>query len=390
MRIRDWMIDVDTHITEPGDIWTSRLPQRMQARAPRIERSDDGVDFWSFGDVQRVVPIGHTAVAGWPEPFPAAPRNMDEVPLAAHDAAARLEYMDGIGVWAMALYPNIGGFGNETFLGLKDAELMLACVRAYNDWLIDWIAPDPRRFIPIMAVPFWDVEASVKEIERAAGLGHKGILFTGSPQEFGFPHLGDAHWDPFWQVAQDVDLPVSLHIGGGDISKEFSAEKIAASGLGATVVSQTTTLLMKTGIQMVDLVMSGVLPKNPRLRVVSVESGIGWVPFVCESMDYAFRYSGLRSERPYYQRRPSEYFREQVWCCTFFEEFAPRHYLDAIGVDRVMFETDYPHPVCLYGNVREKIDAALGDHSEPVRRSVLFDNAAALYGVPAPDAAWSA
>jgi predicted TIM-barrel fold metal-dependent hydrolase len=138
-----------------------------------------------------------------------------------------------------------------------------------------------------------------------------------------------------------------------------------------------------------DLVMSGVLPKNPRLRVVSVESGIGWLPFVKEALDHGFEYAGVRKERPEFAKRPSDYIREQVWACTFFEEFAVHTALDEIGVDRVMFETDYPHPICLYGDeVREKIDAAFGDLPKETRDKVLFGNAAELYDVEAPDRPW--
>jgi predicted TIM-barrel fold metal-dependent hydrolase len=195
--IQDWVIDADTHITEPADLWTSRLPARYQDAAPRMVRNPEtGADGWSIGGTETLLPVGCTAVAGWPEPFPSAPKNMDEVPKAAYDAKARLEYMDRVGIWAMALYPNVGGFGSQAFLNLKDPELMLACVRAYNDFLIEWSSPDPRRFIPIMATPFWDVEASVAEIERCAALGHKGVLFSGEPQSHGMPILASRHWDP--------------------------------------------------------------------------------------------------------------------------------------------------------------------------------------------------
>ncbi|MEN8160396.1 MAG: amidohydrolase, partial [Myxococcota bacterium] len=137
-RIQDWVIDVDTHITEPGDLWTSRLPKRFRDRAPQIARNPDtGMETWKIGGQDTFLPVGFTAVAGWPEPFPAAPKNMDEVPKAAYDAGARLEYMDRVGIWAMALYPNVGGFGSQAFLKLEDPELMLACVQAYNDFLID-------------------------------------------------------------------------------------------------------------------------------------------------------------------------------------------------------------------------------------------------------------
>lgn len=392
MKVTDWFIDADTHITEPGDVWTSRLPRKFHDAAPRMVRRDDGMDVWQFGNSERAIPVGATALAGWPEPFPSIPKNLDECAPGAYDAKARLAYMDEIGAWAMALYPNIGGFGSETFLGLNDPELMMACVRAYNDWLIEWIEPAPERFIPVMATPFWDVEGAVAEIHRCKDLGHRAILFTSAPQDFDMPFIGDPHWNPIWNAAQDVDLPISLHIGSGDFQDQLMQPgRFAAHGIGPSTVSGSMSILLANAIQLMDIVMSGILPRNPKLRVVSVESGIGWLPFVKEALDHGFDYANCRGEKPEFEKHPSDYIREQVWACTFFEEFSTNTFLDDIGTDRVLFETDYPHPICLYGTeVREKIDAAFGDLDEDVRRQVLFGNAAELYGVEAPDRAWTA
>jgi predicted TIM-barrel fold metal-dependent hydrolase len=390
MEYQDWVIDVDTHVTEPPDLWSSRLPARFRDRAPRIVSDPRmGWDVWKLGDGSSPITVGHTAVAGWPEPFPAAPKTFAEVPPAAYDAKARLAYMDSIGVWAMAIYPNVGGFGNEAFLKLGDAELMLACVQAYNDWQLDWIEPDPRRFIPICATPFWDPEATAREIERCAARGHRGVLFTGEPQRFGQPVLADRRWDALWAAAQETGLPVSFHIGSGSLTEEFTPEKMAAYGIGATNAKTTVSLFLENGKQLVDLLFSGVLARFPKLEVVSVESGIGFVPFILEAADYAFGYSQVRRERPEFTCLPSEYYRRQVYGCYFFEELAPQRLLDRIGEDRILFETDYPHPVCLYGNVREKIDAGLRGQPERVKRKLLFENAARLYRVPRPDRPWS-
>ena len=383
--IRDWVIDADTHVTEPGDLWTSRLPARYRDRAPHIVRDPKtGIDGWRIGDGAAFLPVGFTAIAGWPEPFPASPRNMDEVPKASWDAAARLEYMDRVGIWSMALYPNVGGFGSQAFLGLGDPGLMLACVQAYNDFLIDWIAPDPRRFVPILATPFWDVAASVAEIERCAARGHRGVLFTGTPQSHGMPILGSRHWDPIWEAAQACGLPVSFHIGSGRFDDGFTPERMSTTGAGATNGYAAVSLFLDNGKQLADLLFSGILPRFPELRFVSVESGIGFIPFVLEACDYTFEYGQLRRTRPEFTMKPSEYFARQVYGCYIFEEHAPRELIGAIGADNVLFETDYPHPVCLYGNVREKIDAALGDAPADVRRKLLFENAAKLYRIEAP------
>ncbi|MBW2425850.1 MAG: amidohydrolase [Deltaproteobacteria bacterium] len=387
-KIQDWVIDTDTHITEPGDLWTSRVAARYRDQVPHIVRNEEtGMETWRIGESEGFLPVGFTAVAGWPEPFPSAPKTMAEVPKATYDAGARLEYMDRVGIWAMALYPNVGGFGSQAFLDLKDPELMLECVRAYNDFLIDWIAPDPRRFIPIMATPFWDVEASVQEVERCAKRGHKGILFTGTPQSHGMPVLASSHWTPLWEAAVAHDLPVSFHIGTGTFDDGFTPDRIAEMGAGRTNGYTAVSLFLDNGKQLADLLFSGVLPRHPELKVVSVESGIGFIPFILEACDYTFEYGEVRRENPEFELKPSGYFARQVYGCYIFEEHAPRELIDSIGADNILFETDYPHPVCLYDNVREKIDAALGEATTEVRHKVLWENAAKLYKVDAPDVA---
>jgi predicted TIM-barrel fold metal-dependent hydrolase len=388
-QITDWVIDADAHVTEPGDLWTRRVPAKFRDRAPRVERNADGVDIWHVGDHSPMVPLGHTAVAGWKEPFPAAPKNMDEVPAAAWQAKARLAYMDEVGIWAQAIYPNVGGFGNQGFLKLGDPALMLACVQAYNDFLSEWTEAAPERLIAISAIPFWDVDASVAEIERCQAMGHKGILFSGEPQKIGMPLLGDRHWDPLYAAAQEAGLPISFHIGSSDFESGFSADRIATHGIGPTVSYGTVSLLIENGKQLTDLLFSGVLPRFPELKFISVESGIGFIPFILEAADHTFTYSNIRQERPEFELLPSEYFRRQVYGCYFFEEIAPQRLVDKIGADNILFETDYPHPVCLYGNVREKIDAALGGQTDEVRGKLLWDNAARLYRVDPPTSAWA-
>ena len=385
-KVQGWFIDADAHLSEPGDLWTSRLPAKYRDRAPHIQADPEtGIESWHVAESNPIFPVGFGAVAGWPEPFPAAPKNMAEVPPAAYDAKARLEYMDSVGIWASAMYPNVGGFGSQAFLGLGDPELMLACVQAYNDFLIEWISPDPRRFIPIMATPYWDVEASVKEIERCAKLGHRGVIFTGAPQSHGMPILGDVHWDPIWAAAQACDLPISFHIGTGGFEDVFAPSRIEATGMGCTNGYTAVSLFLENGKHLTDLLFSGILPRFPDLKFISVESGIGFIPFVLEAADYTYEYGKIWLQRPEFTLRPSEYFARQVYGCYIFEELAPKRLLDVIGPDNVLFETDYPHPICLHGNVREKIDSALGEATPEVQKKLLWDNAARLYKVEAPD-----
>lgn len=385
----DWVIDSDTHVSEPPDLFTSRLPAKWQAAAPKIVHNETtGFENWVIGEGQAPsIPVGHTAVAGWPEPFPAAPSGFSEIPAAAHDAKARVEYMDSLRIWAMAIYPNVGGFGSQAFLNLGDPELMLACVRAYNDFLTEWCSFAPERFIPITATPFWDMDATIEEVERCAKAGHKGVLFTGAPQDHGMPALASPHWNPLWECAQANDLPVSFHIGSGEFtSNDWTPERLELYGPGGINAQTAIGLFLENGRQIVDLLFSGVLARFPALKFVSVESGIGFLPFLLEAADHTFEYGQVGKHRPEFTLKPSEYFARQVYGCYWFEEYAPAHMLDKLPVDNILFETDYPHPVCLYGDVREKIEAGLGSAHPEARRKLLFDNAAKLYKVDAPPA----
>jgi predicted TIM-barrel fold metal-dependent hydrolase len=378
------LIDADTHLTEPADLWTSRVPAKYVDQVPTMVRDKAGRDIWVFNGDQIGV-VGMTATAGWPTPFPDGPATMEECPPAAHDAAARLAYMDDLGIWAQVLYPNVAGFGSQRFLTSDDPELKLLCVQAYNDFLRDWASIDDRRFVTIMATPFWDIDEAVAEVERCVDTGHRGILFTGEPQRFDLPYLGESHWDPLWSVAQEAGLAIHFHIGGGDPTTSFTPKRIRAHGTAATYAYTATELFLKNGLQTADLLTSGVLPRFPDLKFVSVESGIGWVPFVLEAADYAYL-EGRPDRTSEWELMPSEYFARQVYACYWFETVAPKRLLDEIPVDRILFETDYPHPTCLFGDVREQIDRSLADATEEQRHKILWENAAQLYRIDAPGA----
>ena len=134
--------------------------------------------------------------------------------------------------------------------------------------------------------------------------------------------------------------------------------------------------------------MSGVLNRYPAIKFVSVESGIGWIPFVLEAMDYQFQGNDVRGERPEFDLMPSEYFARNIYACYWFEQVAPRRLIDKIGADNVMFETDFPHPTSLYGEeVHARIQSGLSDCEASVRRKILWDNAQKLYKVEGPSAA---
>ena len=379
------IIDADTHVTEAPDLWTSRVPARLKNRVPRVEWDEEKKEqAWYIGD-EWINSVGITAIAGYKDPYPAHPATYEEAHPGSYDANARLKYMDELGIWAMVLYPNVGGFGNQVFGRLDDPEAKLACVRAYNDFLIDWSSADSRRLIPVMTLPYWDVSAAVAEIERCATAGHRGLLFTGEPQSFGLPLLGHRHWDPIWAAAQDCNLPISFHIGSGDFGDEFSDDRVEIEGYAATSARAGAKIFMTNGAHVLDLLFSGVLQRFPTLRFVSVESGVGWLPFLLESADYQFKAMAVAGERKDFKMLPSEYFKRQVYACCWFETITSDAIVDRIGEDNIMFETDFPHPTSIYGDeVQETIDKRLGSLSDSVRHKLIWQNAKRLYEIESP------
>jgi len=378
------LIDSDSHVTEPADVWTSRVPARHVDDVPRVVRDADGRDVWVLGGVV-ICTVGATSAAGFPG-FPARrPQVFEDLHPGSYDATERLRYLDEARIWAQVLYPNVGGFGSQQFRHIPTAEVQQLCIRAYNDFLHEWASADPRRLITVCSIPFWDVDASVAEIERCAGLGFRGVLFTGEPQRFGLPTLGDPSWDRLWAAASDAGLPIHFHIGGGEdnISDLITPRRPGHGPAGAEAYA-ATNLFMKNGVQCADLITSGVLARFPSLRFVSVESGIGWIPFVLEVADYSWLGASSASRDATSDLLPSELFRRQVYATFWFEHVAPTRLLDELPIDNLLFETDFPHVTCLYGNIEETIAANLGHTTEEVRRKVLWDNAARLYHVEGP------
>jgi uncharacterized protein len=381
------IIDADTHVTESADLWTSRAPARMRDRVPHIENDADGSQRWVVGGSRPLASAGTTATAGVGS-FNNPPKTFEEMHPGAYNAKARLKYMDQMGIWAMVMYPNVGGFGAQQFLKLNDPELMLTCVQIYNDWQTEWASADARRLLPITSIPFWDVTAAAKEVRRCAAMGHKGILFTGEPQYYGLPLMGDPHWSPLWEAAVELDLPISFHIGSGDMAEGLLKNKVATYGKMAAFTELAVDIFLHNGLQLNDLIMSGVLARHPKIKFVSVESGIGWIPFMLEALDYQFKGNSVAKEQPEFDLLPSEYFARNVYACYWFEQTAPRRLIDKIGADNVLFETDFPHPTSLYGDeVHARIKGGLSDCEESVRRKILWENSQRLYKVTGPSAA---
>ncbi len=377
------VIDVDTHITEPAGVWTDRVASKWGDKIPHVKQLE-GRDVWFINGEPAGAP-GPVTMAGHTGTFPDVPMGYDDIPAASYDAHARLKLMDEENIHAMVLYPNVGGFGSGSFLKLGEPELMLDCVRAYNDFLVDWASADLNRLLPVIALPFWDVEECVKEIERSAAKGHRAVLFGSRPETFGQPVLAHKHWDPVWAATRDAGLPISFHIGSGDLTDIVNDR--AEMGAKANFARGGSLALLDNQACLANLIFGGVCARFPDLDFVSVESGVGWLSCVLEMFDWQWTNGDVAKEHPEYDLIPSEYFERQIYGSFWFEK---RDIANSINKfpKNLMWETDYPHPTSQYPSPNSSA-VRPGDYAqevlegldEAVVRDILQDTPARLYNV---------
>lgn len=380
-------ISVDDHIYEAADAYTSRMPEKFKDRAPRILEGD-GVSAWVVEGLVRAPIGGLGAVAGRkfedysPDPVPGG---YSDLPTAYYDPKERLKIMDADGIDAEVLFPGLAGFGGGGFFNIEDTELRSACYKAYNDHVAeDWIGLDPNRFVGQIALPLYDIDESVAEVKRAYDKGHRAVLFTGDPTVLGLPALSDKHWDPLLATVQELDIPLSIHIGGGaPLPKEGDAPKVApgdnplAVGAKSKAEVMILTSLTSNISAMASVMFSGIMERFPKLKIVSVESGIGWVPYFLEQCDDIYMRQRYWTHSDL-KLKPSEYASRQMYW-NFWNEKAGMRLIDILGEDHVMFESDYPHSICNYPRTQEVVEDICEGVPAATRQKILADNAAKIY-----------
>jgi predicted TIM-barrel fold metal-dependent hydrolase len=381
------IIDTDTHVVEPPDLWISRVDtKRWGDKVPHVRADETGDPAWFVAN-KRVMGVAAAAMAGWKEYPPSHPPTLAEAERASWDPVERLKRMDQDGIWAQVLYPNVAGFGGGNFTNVTEPELMLACVQAYNDFLSEYASIAPDRFLPVMSLPFWDLELTMKEMRRAADNGHRGIIFSGVPEAWGQPHLTDRYWDPMWAQAQEMGLPVNFHIASGDIS-DLGKDANPQNGASANYAMMGVSFFMGNATIIARLTCGGICHRFPDLNFVSVESGIGWIPFALASLDWQWKNCGVAKEHPEYDLLPSEYFRRQIYGCFWFEQASALSAIEQLGPDNILYETDFPHPTSMSPGPasaattpREYLEAVFKDVDDATMTKILYGNAARLYGL---------
>jgi uncharacterized protein len=381
------IIDVDSHLTEPHDLWTSRAPASLRDRVPRVVRDGDKRAWVVDGNIQLSTATPSSVIRSdgqkslGPE-FMAW--QIEDVHVASWDMKARVALLDQLGIYAQILYPNVAGFGSQNFTKVEDGALRKACARIYNDAMAEIQADCGGRILPMALMPWWNIAQCVEEVARAKACGLKGIVMCSDPDSIGLPDLGEDAWLPFWEACNDAEMPVNFHIGASETSfNMFGRASWPSMGMRRRLALGSAALFIENSRVLSNLLYSGLFERCKKLKIVSVESGIGWIPFVLESIDYEWRETGSQGERAL-SMAPSDYFRKHIYGCFWFEKIAPMRLIDQVGEDNVLFETDFPHPTCLYPGVQQYIAEISAGWSEARTRKILQDNAAALYKIALP------
>jgi predicted TIM-barrel fold metal-dependent hydrolase len=349
------VVSVDDHFIEPADAFEGRMPARFVDRRPRVERDGEGVDWWIFED-ERVPLMGADAIKGWePGKGYLGPVNFDEMHPGVWNIHDRVKQMDVNGVLASLNFPSAAfGFAGTRFVKMKDRELGLASMRAFNEWILEgWAGPYPDRIIASQVAWLHDPAIAAGEIERNAARGFKAVSFSENPEKLGLPSMHSEHWDPFLAACEETETVVNLHVG-----------------------SSSQTFVPSTDSP--PHVLGALFPVN------AMAAAADWIyakipvrfPMLIDRFDYMYRDEDPRPQ--FGGSTPSELLLRNFWFTTFSDPttLALR---DTIGVENILFETDYPHTDSSWPETQDLLADQMADLPADEVEAITWRNAIGLY-----------
>jgi predicted TIM-barrel fold metal-dependent hydrolase len=375
--IRYTIISVDDHLVEPPGMFDGRLASQFAERAPRVIETEEGHEVWQF-DGRVFFQVGLNAVVGRPrEDWVVEPTRFDEMRPGCYEIEARVRDMDINGVWASVNFPSqITGFCGAVFSRCSDPELGLAVTRAWNDWFYDeWYSPHPERIVPMGITYLADAEQGAAEIRRNAARGFTGVTLPEQPHRIGMEPIFSSWWDPIMAACAETGTVVCLHVGStGVVDMPPGAPMVA---LGATLFGQLSLAACA------EWLWSGYPVKYPDLKIAMSEGGIGWVAMLHDRLENIVDRSGYGRYFQSKELRPAEVLHRNFWFCTIDDPstISTRH---TVGIDHIMFETDYPHGDGTWPDSQAVFDEFYGSLPADEVAKISHENAAALFRHPLP------
>jgi predicted TIM-barrel fold metal-dependent hydrolase len=392
------IISVDDHVIEPAHVFEKWLPAKYRAAGPRIVRAPvkemtfiggkftavpgepgdkgDPVDWWFYEDLRRPLLRLDSAVGFARDEITLTGLTYETMRQGSWKVKDRLEDMDLNHTEASLCFPTMTRFCGQTFYDATDKEVALACVKAYNDWMIDeWCGESGGRLIPLCLIPLWDPVAAAAEIRRNAARGARAVCFSEIPPNLDLPSIHDknGYWLPFFDACNETGTVICMHIGSGSKMPSTSADAPAAVG--------STLTFANCCFSMVDWLMSGHFNTFPDLKIAYSEGQIGWIPYILERADTVWRenaaWGGVADK---VKTPPSELFRKHVYGCFFDDPHGLRSY-EEIGVDNITYESDYPHSDSTWPHTRQIAEAQMAGMPEDVVYKIVRGNAIKMLGL---------
>jgi predicted TIM-barrel fold metal-dependent hydrolase len=263
-------------------------------------------------------------------------------------------------------------------MSLGNNELAVTIIKIYNDAAMERQEESGQRLFTLAHLPLWDKAEMEKEARRVIDGGLKGFVLPDTPERLGLPSFLDDYWTPFLEMCDATGTPINFHLNAAIDPNTLTWQGFQFEQTLAVVA---TMFSIGNAATLGNWMVSGRLDQHPKLKVGLIESGMGWVPFAVEALEHQFSEMMPKMSKKL-TRRPWQYFRDHFYCTYWFETLGPQLLLEAIGVDNVLFETDFPHPTSLYPGVQDHLVNTLGGYSYDVRKKVLQSNAARLYNLP--------
>ncbi len=371
-------ISVDDHLMEPPHTFQGRMPAKYEERAPKVVETEEGHEVWVIDDTP-YFQVGFMCVAGRPkEDHRVEPARFSEIRKGCWDIHARIQDMDIGGIWGSVNFPSgVTGFGGTLFSEFKDRDFGVACVRAWNDWLFEeWHGSYPDRIVPLGITYLTDSKLGADEIYRNAERGFTAVTMPEQPHRQGLPAVFDEHWEPIIRACAETGTVMNLHVGSSGFAQmppgapmlELGATQFGPMALGSCA----------------EWLWSGWPAKYPELKIAMSEGGIGWVAGLIDRLDNIMSRSGYGQNWPDPNTSPSEALRRNFWFCMIDDPstVCTRH---TIGVENILFESDYPHGDGTWPDTQHVIERTLGDLPVEEIRKITHANAAELYRHPLPD-----
>ncbi|MBV1918166.1 MAG: amidohydrolase [Sphingomonadaceae bacterium] len=372
------VVDADSHITEWPDLWTSRAPGKYKDVMPQ-RKTVDGVTAWMLGDYMLGRDYGYSAIMKDGSKLPGLEffdHPIEDVFVGAYDTKARLAYMDDSGIAAQIAYTNLLGFGGGKSQKVA-ADLREMAITIQNDAMAELQADSNNRIYPMAMLPWWDIKKTVAEAERCADMGMRGVNIHANPQHHGLPDLAEEYWSPLWELCEDRKLPVNFHIGFSQGSEGWVNPDTWPSLTGYEQYAVSGSMLFAPNmIIILNILMSSIFKRHPKLQFTSVESNVGWVPFMLETLQYQ-----VEENLPDWNTSVTDLFNEHFSICFWAERTGLLDAVNRTGADNIMFETDWPHPTCLHPSPLGYHQSTLEQLSPADRRKVFGANAEALYNL---------